>query len=264
MAQFATPDIHFDLTQTKAELASIACDSRGIDEQIELDDQRMFFLLNADTARKDFYEIRSSKNGEVRRIVINADAEIIFDSENTVVVPEGNAQLPEFDEINEQFSQVIPDNCSGRQYYRKLRGVSITKIPQDLPRAVRQEMKRAQQETANENARELRKIIVENFRSQDCLERQGEIDEILCRKNKHEQEQVELQARQESLQQALLHLQKQVAELELKDKLEEEAEQNAKRVREHDSKRLAWLNRLDPPASVQQVPGGTDKNGTNK
>jgi len=263
MAQFATSDIHFELTQTKAELASIACESRGIDEQIELDDQRMLFLLNADTARKDFYEIRSSKNGEVRRIVINADAEIFFDSENKVVVPEGNAQLPEFDEINERFSQVIPDDCSGRQYYRKLRGVSITKIPQDLPRAVRKEMKRVQ-ETAEENARELRKIIVENFRSQDCLERQGEIDEILCRKHKHEQEQVELQARQESLQQALLHLQKQVAELELKDKQQEEAEHNAKRKREHDSKRLAWLNRFDPPARVQQVTGGTDNNGINE
>jgi hypothetical protein len=239
-----------ELLRTEAELAAITCKLTENEQCMEHDEQRMFFLLNADRAREDFYEIRSSKRGEVRRIVVNSNAEIIFDSSGKSVT-EGSGVLPEFDEISESFLRIIPDDSAGRDYFRKLRGLMIPKkIPRDLPKSAREERKQAQQleeEAVKEEGRQLRQIIVDNFRSQDCLERQAEIDEILQRKDEHEQEQATLQVCQDSLQETLLRLHQQVKEIELKRAQEEVLERDAKRKREHDGRRLAWLDRFDPP-----------------
>merc|ERR1712178_311208 len=99
-----------------------------------------------------------------------------------------------------------------------------------------------------EQGRQLRQTIVDNFRSQDCLERQNEIDEILQRKSEDEQEHAALQVRRESLQEILLQLQKQLEEIELKRAQEEALQKELERKREHDSRRLAWLDRFNQPS----------------
>jgi len=245
-----------EILEAERQLAATTCKLKENEQQMESDDERMFFLLNADRAREDFYEIRSSKHGEIRRIVLNSNAEIVFDSEGKTVT-EGSGVLPEFDEIGEQFLRIIPDDSAGRDYYRKIRGLMTPrKIPEDAPTSARQEMKRVMRlelEAAKEEGRQLRQIIVENFKSQDCLERQGELDEILQRKSESEQEQAKLQASQQSLQEMLLLLQRKLKEIELKRSQEEAAEREVKRKQEHDGRRLAWLNRFDPPARPSSI-----------
>merc|ERR1719230_203980 len=122
-----------EVSQTEADLFATSCKLAENEQRMETDDQRMFFLLNADRAREDFYEIRSSKKEHIRRIVINSNADIVFDSDGKYVT-EGTGVLPEFDEISEKFLRVIPDDLEGRDYYRRLRGIVIKKkIPGELP-----------------------------------------------------------------------------------------------------------------------------------
>merc|ERR1711967_120388 len=68
-----------------------------------------------------------------------------------------------------------------------------------------------------------------------------------------EQEQAKLQACQQSLQEMLLHLQKKLKEIELKRSQEEAAEREVKRKQVHDERRLAWLNRFDPPVRPSSI-----------
>mmetsp|Transcript_141860 Transcript_141860/g.250184 ORF Transcript_141860/g.250184 Transcript_141860/m.250184 type:complete len:335 (-) Transcript_141860:182-1186(-) len=242
------------LTQLCSKIASIVHKLTLIEEQGERDEQRMFFLLNAHTARQDFYQICSTKKGNIRRIIIDSEANIIFDSEEKVKSA-NNGKLPEFDEIDEKFSHTIPDDATGRDYYRRLRGLQhIPKISEEVPSEVKSKMRHAMRQALENEAKHLRQVIIDNFREQDSRERQTEIDDILARRESREQEQAELHAEKEDLQRNLLALRKQVAEAESSHKRQEEAENELKRTREHDSKRLAWLDRFAPPARSQAHP----------
>jgi hypothetical protein len=237
-------------TSAISRIAAITQELAQIEEQSLEDEQRMRFLVNADTARQDFYEIRSQKNDEVRRIIIDNEAAIIFDSENKVKIESG-IQLPEFDEIDTKFLKVIPDTSAGRDYYRRLRGLqNFPNIPKDLPRKQREEMRREQSQTAKEEAKQLRQIIVENFREQDDMERQSEVNEIFMRVELRAQQEADLRVQQERHQLALVELHKEKRREELKRKQEQEAiveNHEAKRKEEFSRRRNAWLDRLSNP-----------------
>jgi len=246
------------LTTVNSDIDTIVCQLSQIDDHMERDEQRMFFLLNTNIAREDFYEIRSVKNGEVRSIVINCHAEVIFDSENKVKAAT-DGQVPAFDEIDEQFLHVIADDHAGRDYFRRLRGLQhLPKIPQDLPRDVRHHRKREQEEVAREDGRQLRQTIVDNFRQQDLVERQCEIDKILLRKEENEQQQEDLLRKKEARQHTLLHLEKHIADMQVKREQEVQESNEANRKSEHDSKRLAWLDRFAPQTRSPPAPMDID------
>lgn len=241
------------LAEAKAEIASNQLAVDQLAEQIACDEQRMNFLLNADSCREDFYEIRSLKKCEVRRIVINGEAEIVFDSESNVATAE-RGELPEFDEVDEKYTQVIQDDPAGRSYFRALRGLQVPpKIPKELPSAVRRQMKQEQTNAAKQEARQLRQAVVDNFHQVDCLERDSETEEILLRRADHERQLAELKARQEVLAEMMLQLQKTLTET----RDQEETMCEAKRKAEHDCRRQAWLDRLYP-AQVKQDPCGLE------
>jgi len=232
------------LTSTIARITSISHELTRIEEQHQQDEQRMHFVLNADTARLDFYEICSQKKEHVRRIIINSEADIIFDSEHKVQIDSASG-LPDFDETDTKFSHVVPDTNDGRDYYRRLRGLQrLPKIIKDVPRLEREEMRKQLSEVAKEEARQLRQVIVNNFREQDDLERQNEITEILMRREIHTQKGAELRMQKGSLQLALMQLHKDKREEELKRKQDEEVDHEARRKREYDRDRIAWFDRL--------------------
>lgn len=252
MADMSTSNaVESKLAEVKAEIASNQLAMVQVTEQLACDEQLMNFLLNADSCREDFYEIRSLKTGEVRRIVINGDAEIVFDSEGKVVKAETGG-LPEFDEVDEKYSQVIQDDAAGRDYFKRLRGLQrLPKISQDLPSAVRRQMKQELQEGAKQEARQLRQVVVDNFRQVDSLERESDTEDILLRSADHDRQLAELTERQEVLARMLLELQK--ALTEARDR--EEAVCEAKRKAEHDCRRQAWLDRLYPAQMKQDSCG---------
>lgn len=251
--QITEPSAAFDsvasLAQVNIEITAIEFDLEQVKEHLEQDEQRMFFLLNADTARQDFYEIRSAKHGRDRHIIINAEAEIIVDSES-IVAPASSDCLPEFDEIDEKFLHVIPDTSEGRDFYRRLRGVEARAGSIRMPRQDRGQ----RVQVLEEEAKQLRQTIVDNFQQLDCMERQSELDSILMRKDASEQQQSALRAQKDQLRQQLCLLQQQIAEMESNQKLVKEADNEAKRKREHDVKRLAWLDRFAPSPRPQPTP----------
>jgi len=241
------------ISEVEADIASneLALQQAGATEQMECDEQRMHFLLHADACREDFYEIRSLKKGRVRRLVINGEAEICFDSESGSTKPE-NSGLPEFDEIDQKYSQVIEDNSSGRSYFKRLRGLqSLPEIPIDLSSTARRQMREEQKTAAQQEAKQLRQAVVDNFLQVDCLERESEIQEILLRSSSHGERKVELNAQQVALAEMLLRLQETL--IQVHDR--EETEREAQRKAEHDCKRQAWLERLYPTQEKQDACG---------
>lgn len=215
-----------------------------IHEQRQQDEQRMCFLANADTLRSDFYEIRSQKKDAVRRIVINAEAEIVFDSESKVKT-DSACGLPEFDETDTKFSHVIPDTKDGRDYYRRLRGLQpLPKISRELPRLEREAQQQQLSSVVENEARELRRVIVVNFKEIDQIERQSEISEIAMRGDILSQTEAELQLQVDRLKLTLLQLLKDKREEELKRQQDEVERVEARRKQEHARKQAAWLDRL--------------------
>jgi hypothetical protein len=237
-------DIATSPTTAIALIAAVSQELMQIEEQNLEDEQRMRLLINADSMRLDFYEIRSQKNDNVRRIIINNKAEIIFDSEDKVK-RDSASEVPEFDEIDTKFLKVIPDTGAGRDYYRTLRGLqSLPKIPRDLPSYEREQMRRIFSDDAKEEARQLRQAVVDNFREQDHIERQSEMNEIFLRRELRAQEEMDLQTRKEKLQLALVELHKERRQEELKRKQELEENDEMKRKEGFARKRNAWLDRL--------------------
>eukprot|EP00930_Biecheleria_cincta_P069510 TRINITY_DN57248_c0_g1_i1.p1 TRINITY_DN57248_c0_g1~~TRINITY_DN57248_c0_g1_i1.p1 ORF type:complete len:299 (-),score=74.52 TRINITY_DN57248_c0_g1_i1:293-1132(-) len=240
--QVTSSVVEAKISEVEADIASNENALHRAKEQMECDEQRMHFLLHADACREDFYEIRSLKKGEVRRIVINGEGDIVFESESTGAKGESSG-LPEFDEIDEKYLQVIQDNPSGRSYFKRLRGrQDLPKIPNDLPSAARRQMRQEQRIAAQQEARQLRQAIVDNFRQVDCLERESEIQEILLQCSSHESQKADLNARQAALAETLKRLQETLLEARAREETEGEAQRKA----EHDCRRQAWFERLYP------------------
>eukprot|EP00427_Karlodinium_veneficum_P051014 CAMPEP_0169355608 /NCGR_PEP_ID=MMETSP1017-20121227/27068_1 /TAXON_ID=342587 /ORGANISM="Karlodinium micrum, Strain CCMP2283" /LENGTH=369 /DNA_ID=CAMNT_0009452277 /DNA_START=39 /DNA_END=1144 /DNA_ORIENTATION=- len=231
-------------TSISAKIASMSQELMQIHEQRQQDEQRMGFLENADTLRSDFYEIRSQKKDVVRRIVINAEAEIVFDSESKVKI-DSACGLLDFDETDTKFSHVIPDTKDGRDYYRRLRGLQpLPKIPRDLPRLEREAKQRQLSSVVENEARELRRVIVANFQDIDQIERQSEMSEIAMRGDILSQTEAELELQVDKLKLTLLQLLKDKREEELKRQQDEVERVEARRKQEHARKQAAWLDRL--------------------
>jgi len=242
------------LAQLKTRSAQLELDMVTLQDRLSADRQRMSFLLNAESARQDYYRICSWKKGELRHIIIDAEAKIVSDSEKASESTETTTPV-QFDEVDETYSHNIQDTLEGREYFRTLRGHQ--KIPHGLPRAERQWL----QEQNEVEARQLRQAIVDNFKQVDAVERQTEIKHLCQRVATQEKQLGDQNLQKDDLHRQIAVLETKLVELQRREHEEAQVQQEARRKEEHDRKRLAWLDRFAPLPRAGTVTG--DAKGTN-